>query len=46
MLKIIEKLTIIDLFVNNKLFIIRDPQKIVGKSRPLPKNLSIALKRN
>ena len=30
--EIIEKLTITDLFESNKLFIIRDPQKIVGKS--------------
>ena len=29
--EIIEKLTITDLFESNKLFIIRDPQKIVGK---------------
>ena len=30
--EIIEKLTITDLFESNKLFIIRDTQKIVGKS--------------
>ena len=30
--EIIEKLTITDLFESKKLFIIRDPQKILGKS--------------
>ena len=30
--EIIEKLTITDLFESKKLFILRDPQKIVGKS--------------
>ena len=30
--EIIEKLTITDLFESKKLFIIREPQKIVGKS--------------